>query len=63
MMTALSATSPVAAVAQVAASMPAPQAASSATNRATAPDTVSISAQGQQLAQASHDADSDGDSH
>jgi hypothetical protein len=32
-------------------------------NRATAPDTVTISAAGQQASQASQDVDSDGDSH
>jgi hypothetical protein len=35
----------------------------SAVNRATAPDTVTISAAGQQASQASQDVDSDGDSH
>ena len=37
--------------------------AAATVNRATAPDTVTISAAGQQASQASHDADRDGDSH
>ena len=37
--------------------------AAAAVNRATAPDTVTISAAGQQAYQASQDVDSDGDSH
>ena len=35
----------------------------SALNRATAPDTVTISAAGQQASQAAQDVDHDGDSH
>jgi hypothetical protein len=38
-------------------------AAASTINRATAPDTVTISAAGQQASQASQDVDHDGDSH
>ena len=37
--------------------------AAAAVNRATAPDTVTISAAGQQASQAAQDADHDGDSH
>jgi len=37
--------------------------ATAAVNRATAPDTVTISAAGQQAFQASQDANHDGDSH
>jgi hypothetical protein len=37
--------------------------AAAAVNRATAPDTVTISAAGQQASQASQNADRDGDSH
>jgi len=68
MMTSLSGN--LAAVAmQAAAQVQAPQAAASAaaavstSNRATAPDTVTISAAGQQLASAAQDVDHDGDSH
>ncbi len=37
--------------------------AATAVNRATAPDTVTISAAGQQASQASQDVDRDGDNH
>lgn len=68
MMTALTGNAP--AVQALVASMPptpSPSAASdpvaAAVNRATAPDTVTISAAGQQASQAAHDVDRDGDNH
>jgi hypothetical protein len=68
MMTALSgnATSVQALVASMPPTPPPSTAAAnsaSAVNRATAPDTVTISAAGQQASQASQDVDRDGDSH
>ena len=68
MMTALTGNAP--AVQALVASMPptppssaASNTAAAVVNRATAPDTVTISAAGQQASQASQDADRDGDSH
>jgi hypothetical protein len=65
MMTALSgnATSVQALVASMPPTPPPSTAAASTVNRATAPDTVTISAAGQQASQASQDVDRDGDSH
>jgi hypothetical protein len=68
MMTALTGNAP--AVQALVASMPptppssaASDPAAAAVNRATAPDTVTISAAGQQASQAAQDVDRDGDSH
>ncbi len=59
MVTPLSGTPPAAAEVQAAPARP--PASSSASNRATAPDTVSISDAGRQLSQAAQSLDHDGD--
>jgi len=63
MMIALSGSTPVTQASTASAPVPPPVAAASTSDRATAPDTVTISDAGRLAAQASQDVDRDGDSH